>query len=72
MIRKITKKSIDAFVSYLFEEEKSNTTTKKYARDIEKLRKYAKNRDITKNLMIEYKDYLCNTKKYKISSIKFF
>lgn len=72
MIRKITKKSIDAFVSYLLEEEKSSTTAEKYARDIEKLRRYAKNRIITKTLMIEYKNYLCNTGKYKTSSINSF
>lgn len=72
MIRKITQSSVDAFISSLFEEEKSSATIEKYTRDLEKLRKYAQNRKITKALMIQYKKYLYDTGKYKTSSINSF
>lgn len=72
MNRKISQKSIESFVSCLVQEEKSNTTIAKYTRDIEKLRKYAKNREITKTLMMGYKKFLYDTGKYKISSINSF
>ena len=72
MNRKISKKSIESFVSCLIREEKSDATIAKYTRDIEKLRKYAKNREITKTLMIGYKKYLYDTGNYKIASINSF
>jgi Site-specific recombinase XerD len=72
MNRKISQKSIETFVSCLVQEEKSSATIAKYTRDIEKLRKYAKNREITKALMIEYKKYLYDTGKYKTTSINSF
>lgn len=72
MNRKITQKSIQSFISCLVQEEKSSATIAKYARDIEKLRKFAKNREISKNLMMEYKEFLYDTGKFKTTSINSF
>lgn len=55
MYRIITKKILEQYKEYLISEEKSIVTIRKYMRDIGKLKEYADGREITKELMIEYK-----------------
>ena len=72
MKRIISDEIIDAYITYLQEEEKCKATIEKYRRDLEKLKKYADNREITKELMIAYKAYLIEEQEYKITSINSF
>ena len=69
MERIITMEMIKKYKLYLREEEKSRATIEKYARDLKKLIAYADGREITKGLMVDYKEMLYETGKYKISSI---
>lgn len=68
----ITQQILEQYEEYLISEEKSIATIEKYMRDIKKLEKYANGCEITKKLMIEYKEYLRVNKKYKLSSINSF
>ena len=72
MKRIITNETIETYIMYLREEEKSKATIEKYKRDLKKLQVYANGREITKALMIAYKEYLCDNQKYKITSINSF
>lgn len=68
----ITEAELEAYSEYLYEEEKSSATIKKYLCDLRKLMEYAKGQEITKKLMIAYKEYLYGEKQYKTSSINSF
>lgn len=68
MKRVITDEKINDYESYLFCEEKSKATIEKYKRDLKKLKEYAKGQEITKELLIKYKEYL-QKGNYKVSSI---
>ncbi len=68
----ITEKILEKYKKYLREEEKSITTISKYIRDIRKLADYAERREITKKLVLNYKEDLHINKKYKLSSINSF
>ena len=68
----ITKKHIDNYMDYLYEQEKSKATIKKYRIDLEKLCSFVAGKKLTKSLIIAYKDYLRKEKKYKTSSINSF
>ena len=68
----ITEQLINEFKKYLEYEEKSAATREKYIRDIKKLMDFAGGREITKNLMIEYKENLRIERNYKLSSINSF
>ena len=68
----ITEQLINEFKKYLEYEEKSAATIEKYIRDIKKLMDFAGGREITKNLMIEYKENLRIERNYKLSSINSF
>ena len=59
-------------MKYLREAEKSMATIEKYKRDLKKLQNYADGRTITKELMIAYKEDLCDNPEYKITSINSF
>lgn len=72
MEKKITKKLLEQYKNFLFEEEKSKSTIQKYMRDLLKLVKYADDRELNKMMMIDYKEYLRADKNYKISSINSF
>lgn len=49
---------IEEFKQYLLLEEKSKATIDKYTRDTTKFLKYIKNDSITKERVIEYKEFL--------------
>ncbi len=72
MERFITEGIISGYKEYLFEEEKSELTIKKYMRDLRKLAEYAGGREVTKKLVVGYKDYLRKKKRYKLTSINSF
>lgn len=59
-------------MEYLYEEEKSVATIKKYMCDLRKLKDYAGGRELTKTLIINYKEYLQKGRHYKTSSINSF
>jgi site-specific recombinase XerD len=63
---------LEKYKEYLKEEEKSRATISKYIRDIKKLLDYAGGREITKRLVLDYKEDLRINKKYKLSSINSF
>ena len=69
MKRIITEPMLEKYKEYLKEEEKSRATISKYIRDIKKLLDYAGGREITKRLVLDYKEDLRINKKYKLSSI---
>lgn len=68
----ITEKSMELFRKKLIEEEKGILTVEKYMRDIRKLYDYFNGRTVSKELLLQYKDELKNSGKYKISSINSF
>lgn len=68
----ITEEILQKYDEYLGMEEKSKATIKKYICDVKKLMAYAGGQEITKKLMLRYKDYLRINKKYKLSSINSF
>ena len=72
MKRIITQLMLEKYMEYLKEEEKSRATISKYIRDIKKLSDYAGGREITKKLVLDYKEDLRINKKYKLSSINSF
>ena len=67
MKRMITKEMLLQYQEYLYEEEKTTATIKKYICDLKKLLDYASGKEITKRLMIGYKEDL--RKWYKLTSI---
>ena len=68
----ITVKILKEYKDYLEREEKSSATIKKYICDIKKLVSYANGCEITKELVISYKEFLKTSGKYKFSSINSF
>lgn len=71
-MRCITTEQLEQYKNYLLEEEKSMATINKYLCDIRKLKDFANGREITKKLMIAYKEHLRNDGEYKTSSINSF
>ncbi len=71
-MRIIREEDIEQYIRYLYREEKSKSTREKYERDIKKLMIFADGLEITKELLISYKEELLNCRKYKISSINSF
>lgn len=72
MKRRITKELLKDYKTYLYEQEKSKATIQKYMCDLEKLAEFVGDKEISKLLLIEYKEYLRNKKEYKTSSINSF
>ena len=68
MKRRITVQLIEDYKKHLYMEEKSKATIEKYASDLTKLMNYAGSRNIDKELMIKYKEYLIYDRNYKVSS----
>lgn len=66
----ITEEQIEEYRTYLRETEKAPNTVEKYIRDVRKLLEYADGREITKELMLDYREYL--QKDYKAKSINSF
>jgi site-specific recombinase XerD len=65
----ITEELITNYKTHLKENEKSKATIEKYIRDVRRLKDYAKGNEITKELMIAYKEKLYGEDGYKISSV---
>ena len=61
------KKTVEAFERHLYYEEKAELTIQKYLRDIRQFLGYVGDREITKDLVLEYKRDL--KERYQISSI---
>lgn len=55
------------FIRYLIQEEKSHHTVEKYQRDLKKFIRFLGAREITKDLVIEYKENL--SERYAVSSV---
>ena len=72
MNKRITEELLDSYKVYLYEQEKGKATIQKYMCDLRKLVEFAGGRELSKLLLIEYKDYLKNEKDYKTSSINSF
>lgn len=72
MKRMITEEKILQYQEYLYEEEKAMATIKKYMCDLKKLLEYAAGREMTKKLMIQYKEMLREEKGYRLTSINSF
>lgn len=72
MKRKMADRLLENYKIYLYEQEKSKATIQKYICDLRKLMNYARGRELTKMLIIDYKEYLRNEKEYKTSSINSF
>lgn len=69
---KITEEILKTYERYLWEDEKTQATIRKYLCDLRKLADYAAGNEITKSLMIHYKEDLKNKMHYKTSSINSF
>lgn len=67
--RIITEERIEAFRKMLICDEKCIQTVQKYIRDIRKLMVYANGQNISKELLLKYKEYLEKCGEYRISSI---
>ena len=72
MKRQITDELLKDYEIFLYEQEKSKATIQKYMCDLRKLVAFSDGREITKLLVIEYKEHLRNKKNYKTSSINSF
>ena len=66
MNRRITQKNRCAFEQYLKEEEKSDHTVSKYLRDLDGFRRFTEGRNVSKELVLQYKAQL--TKRYTVTS----
>ena len=72
MERFITEKHLMYFREHLYEEEKSSATIRKYMCDLNKLVKFIGIQELTKKKMIEFKEMLKQSDRYKLSSINSF
>lgn len=63
----LTEEKITEFAHFLLEEEKSDITIKKYARDVQKFLDFTEGKELSKSLTVEYKAELAE--KYKPSSV---
>lgn len=72
MRKEITEELVKEYKMHLYEQEKSRATIMKYMCDLVKLAEYAHGRELSKVLVIGYKEYLRNEKGYKTSSINSF
>lgn len=67
LLKSITRKMIDGFISYLREEEKSEATVSKYLHDVSEFCRFVNGSSVTKSVVIEYKAHLMN--KYSPASV---
>ena len=65
----ISEKLLEGYRGYLENEEKSPATIEKYIRDIKKIMDYAKGAELTKPLLLAFKEKLYKTDRYKINSV---
>ena len=64
----ITKEIIEKFKTHLCEEEKSENTKEKYIRDVRAFAEYVGDKEITKEIVIAYKQNLIDSD-YAVKSI---
>ncbi|MBS7297708.1 MAG: site-specific integrase [Eubacteriales bacterium] len=64
---KMTQKMIEDYRKFLFDEEKASATVEKYVRDVTAFMKWANNKSIEKQIVLEYKNYLIQN--YAIVSV---
>ncbi len=57
-MRKITEEQLEKYKRYLLEEEKAFATIEKYMRDITAFKEWLENRELNKEAVLEYKEYL--------------
>lgn len=67
MSRVLTNEKISAYKEYLIKEEKSSATIEKYLYDVKVFATYIKHKEITKEIVLEYKKYLVS--KYAVRSV---
>ena len=72
MGKKITKAMLEEYKAYLYEQEKSKATIQKYMCDIKKLVDFVDDKEMSKSLAIQYKEYLKDNEGYKTSSVNSF
>lgn len=72
MEKRITMEMLEEYKRYLYEQEKSRATIQKYMCDLKKLVQFVDNKEMTKLLAIQYKDYLKENDDYKTSSVNSF
>ena len=72
MGKKITKAMLDEYKAYLYEQEKSKATIQKYMCDLKKLVEFVDDKEMSKSLAIQYKEYLKDNEGYKTSSVNSF
>lgn len=70
--RIITGERITEYKEILVREEKRKQTIEKYVRDIGKLKIFLDGRELTKELLIRYKEHLENCGEYTPASINSF
>ena len=58
MKKVITEKMLKKYETYLYEQEKSKLTIQKYMCDLKKLIDFSKEREMSKMLVVEYKEHL--------------
>ena len=66
----ITEDDIAVYTAYLRAEEKSLSTILKYTRDVRKLMIYANGQELTKELVIQFKEKLYYKDRYKINTVQ--
>lgn len=64
----LTEALLRRFSDFLRKEEKSKATSEKYIRDVRAFASYSANKEITKETVISYKDYLLN-RNYAVRSV---
>ncbi len=72
MGKKITKAMLEEYKAYLYEQEKSKATIQKYMCDLKKLVEFVADKEMSKSLAIQYKEYLKDNEGYKTSSVNSF
>ena len=70
MSRTITKQKIKEFQCFLYENEKAKTTIQKYIRVLEQFNGYLKGREMTKDLLLAYRDQLRERQKAQTVNVK--
>ena len=72
MGKKIKKAMLEEYKAYLYEQEKSKATIQKYMCDLKKLVEFVADKEMSKSLAIQYKEYLKDNEGYKTSSVNSF
>ncbi len=64
---KVTETTIEEYTNRLAEQERSESTIKKYERDVRRMLEYINDAELTKSILLNYKEYLVG--KYKPASV---